>query len=161
MKELFFLVTSALQALLESQMSMTRNYFEPVLCRWRPWQPSNDVKEAEDFMAHYWSQSDNNRQDGKPRKIRSIIFFDTIWWCQMLKGIPSAWITKQFFYISDVKNNARVTSTALLKQIPETKTSCTVVMVFPLNKKTVILTAKKLSNNPNKQTWYLLYCFSS
>ena len=80
MKELFFLVTSALQALLESQMSMTRNYFEPVLCRWRPWQPSNDVKEAEDFMAHYWSQSDNNRQDGKPRKIRRIIFF----WHNML-----------------------------------------------------------------------------
>ena len=41
----------------------------------------------------------------------------------ILREIPSAWITKQFFYISDVKNNARVTSTALLKQIPETKTS--------------------------------------
>ena len=116
-------MASTLHALLESQMSTTRKYFEPVLCRWRPWQPSIEVKEAEDFMAHYWSQSDNNRQDGKPRKIRSKIFCYTICWCQMLKGIPSAWITKHFFYISDVKNNAMVTSTALLKQIPETKIS--------------------------------------
>ena len=41
----------------------------------------------------------------------------------ILKEIPSAWITKHFFYVSDVKNNAMVTSTAILKQIPETKTS--------------------------------------
>ena len=41
----------------------------------------------------------------------------------IFKGMPSAWITKHFVYISDVKNNAMVTSTALLKQIPETKTS--------------------------------------
>ena len=76
-----------------------------------------------------------------------------------------------FFFESNVKNNAMVTSTALLKQIPETKISvhgrhgvsfewqnC---CLQRLQIRIVILTAKKLSNNPNKQTGYLLYCFSS